>query len=90
MGGFVLRIKHKCTINVSERKQKSDEHSVPLLVIPVKNNVSWGLIAQKCQKIRQFSSGKAFLANFLRIMLAGVFNFASVKKQRHVLYKLTQ
>ena len=34
---------------------------------------------KKCQKIRQFSVEKAFLAKFLRRMLAQVSNFAAAK-----------
>ena len=39
-------------------------------------------IHKKCQKIRQFSVEKAFLAKFLMRMLVGLFNFAKAKKQR--------
>ena len=35
--------------------------------------------SKKCQKIRQFSVEKAFLAKFLRRMLALVSNFAAAK-----------
>ena len=38
-------------------------------------------IHKKCQKIRQFSVKKAFLAKFLMRMLVGLFNFANAKSK---------
>ena len=46
-------------------------------------------VGKKCQKIRQFSSKKAFLAFFLGLMLAGRFNFANAKSElRNYKHKL--
>ena len=44
-------------------------------------------VGKKCQKIRQFSSKKAFLAFFLGVMFAGRFNFANAKS-KEIRYKV--